>query len=84
MNSFDNADVFVVFIHFHLHDGFRFVVEFRADMSTGMFVILVLMQDGVDMNLTVVSPLHEFGYNIGGFIRRIDVIHKIPYAIYND
>ena len=84
MNGFDTADSFIIFIYFYLHDGFRLVVEFRANVTTGMFVILVLMQDGVDVNLTVVSPLHEFGDYIGGFIRRIDVVHKIPDAIYDD
>ena len=49
-----------------------------------MFIILVLMQDGMNMDLPVIRPLHEFGDYIGGFIRRIDVIHKIPDAIYND
>jgi len=25
------------------------------------------MQDGMDMYLPVIGPLHEFGYHIGGF-----------------
>ena len=67
MNGFDTADSFIIFIHFYLHDGFRFVVEFRADVTTRMFIILVLMQDSMDMDLLVVRPLHEFRDNFGRF-----------------
>ena len=81
MDGFDHAYSLVLFIHFDLHDGFRFVVEFRADVTTGMFIILVLMQDGMDMDLPVIRPLHEFGDDIGRFTRRIDVIQEITDAI---
>ena len=60
MHSFNHAYGLIIFVHFHLHDGFRLVVKFRADMSTCVFIILVLMEDGMDMNLPVVRPLHEF------------------------
>ena len=51
MDGFDHAYSLVLFVHFDLHDGFRFVVEFRADVTTGMFIILVLMQVSMDMDL---------------------------------
>ena len=81
MHGFDHAYSLVLFIHLDLHNGFRFIVEFSADVTTSMFVILVLMQYGMDVNLSVVRPLHEFGDNIGRFTRRIDVIQEITDAI---
>ncbi len=60
MNGFDHAYGLVLFIHLDLHDGFRLVVQFRADMTACVFVILVLMQDGMDVYLPVIGPLHEF------------------------
>ena len=76
MDGFDHAYSLVLFVHFDLHDGFCFVVEFRADVTTGMFIILVLMQDGMDMDLPVIRPLHEFGDDVGGFAGGIDVVRK--------
>ena len=67
MHGFDYTYGFVIFVHFYLQDGFRLVVEFRADVTTRMFIILVLMQDSMDMNLFVVRPLHEFRDNFGRF-----------------
>ena len=67
-----------------MHDGFRLVVQFRADMSPCVFIILVLMQDGMDVYLPVISPSHESGYYIGGLTGRIDIIDKVPDAIYDD
>ena len=67
VHSFDHAYGFVLFVHFYLQDGFRLVVEFRADVTTRMFIILVLMQDSMDMDLFVVRPLHEFRDNFGRF-----------------
>ena len=60
MDGINNAYGLVLFVHFDLHDGFRFVVEFRADVSTCVFIILVLVKDGMDMDLPVIRPLHEF------------------------
>ena len=84
MHGFDHTYVFVLFIHLDLHDGFSLVVKLRADVPTCVFIILVLMQDGMDMNLPVVRPLHEFGDDVGGFTGRIDVIKEVTDAIYND
>ena len=84
MEGFDHAYSLVLFIHFDLHDGFRFVVEFRADVTTGMFIILVLMQDGMNMDLPVIRPLHEFGDDVGGFTGGVDVVKEITNAIYDD
>ena len=84
MDGFDHAYSLVLFVHFDLHDGFRFVVEFRADVTTGMLIILVLMQDGMDMDLPVIRPLHEFGDDVGGFAGGIDVVKEITNAIYDD
>ena len=67
VHGFDHAYGFVLFVHFYLQDGFRLVVEFRADVTTRMFIILVLMQDSMDMDLFVVRPLHEFRDNFGRF-----------------
>ena len=67
MHGFDHAYVLVFFIYLDLHDSFRLVVELRVNVPTCVFIILVLMQDGVDMNLPVVRPLHEFGDDVGGF-----------------
>ena len=67
MYGFHHAYGLVVFVRLYLHDCFRLVVQFRADMTTRVLVILVLMQDGMDVYLPVIGPLHEFGYHIGGF-----------------
>ena len=67
MHGFDHAYGFVLFVHFYLQYGFRLVIEFRADVTTRMFIILVLMQDSMDMDLLVVRPLHEFRDNFGRF-----------------
>ena len=84
MQGFHNAYGFVVLIRFNLHDGFRLVVQFRADMSPCVFIILVLMQDGMNVYLPVVSPPHEFGYYFGGLAGRIDVIDEITDTINDD
>ena len=83
MHGFDYAYGLVLFIHFNLHDGFRLIIEFRADVSTSMFIILVLMQDSMDVYLSVIRPLHEFGDYIGRFTGRIDIIQEITDAIYD-
>ena len=67
VHSFDHTYGFVLFVHFYLQYGFRLVIEFRADVTTCMFIILVLMQDSMDMDLLVVRPLHEFRDNFGRF-----------------
>lgn len=67
VHGFDHAYGFVLFVHFYLQYGFRLVVELRADVTTRMFIILVLMQDSMDMDLFVVRPLHEFRDNFGRF-----------------
>ena len=83
MDGFDYADGFVFFVHFHLHHSLGLVIEFRANVPTCVFIILVLMKNGVDMNLVIIRPLHKLGYNFRGLIGRIDVIKKITDAIYN-
>jgi len=35
------------------------------------------MQDGMDMDLPVIRPLHEFGDDVGGFTGGIDVVKEI-------
>ena len=84
MHGFDHAYSLVLFIHLDLHNGLCFIVEFSTNVTTRMFVILVLMQYGMDVNLSVVRPLHEFGDDIGRFTGRIDVIQEITDAIYDD
>ena len=69
MDGINNAYSLVLFIHFNLHDGFRLIIEFSADVTTGMFIIFVLMQDSMDVYLLVIRPLHEFRYNVSGFTR---------------
>ena len=53
-------------------------------MTACVLVILVLMEDGMDMYLPVISPPHQFGYYIGGFTGRIDVIDEVSDAIDDD
>ena len=67
MHTFHFADVAVVLVFLDLDDRFRFVVDFRANMPTGIFIAFVLVKDGVKMNLVLVSPLHKFGYYTCGF-----------------
>ena len=83
MNGFDHTYCPVHLVHFYLHDCFSFVVQFRADVTTGILVILVLMENGMYVNLAVICPLHESGNNIGRFTGGIDVIKKVSDAIYN-
>lgn len=42
------------------------------------------MQYRMDMNLPVVRPLHQLGYDAGGFTGAVDVVHHIPDAVYDD
>ena len=58
MEGFHYAYGFVVLVRFNLHDSFRLVVQFGADMTACVLVILVLMEDGMDMYLPVISPPH--------------------------
>lgn len=83
MNGFYYAHCPVHFVHFYLHDCFCLVIQFRADVTTGILVILVLMENGMNVNLAVIRPLHESGNNIGRFTWGIDVIKKVSDAIYN-
>ena len=69
MLTFHFADVAVVLVFLDLDNRFRFVVDFRANVSTGIFIAFVLMKDGVKMNLVFVSPLHKFGDYACGFAR---------------
>jgi len=69
MHTFHFADFAVVLVFLDLDDRFRFVVDFRANVSTGIFITFVLMKNGVKMNLVFVSPLHKFGYYTCGFTR---------------
>ena len=67
MHTFHFADVTIVFVFLDLDDCFSLVVDFRADVTTGIFIAFVLMKDGVEMDLILVSPLHKFGNYAGGF-----------------
>ena len=69
MHTFHFADVTVILVFLDLDNRFRFVVDFRADVSTGIFIAFVLVKDGVKMNLIFVCPLHKFGYYACGFTR---------------
>ena len=81
VHTFHFADVAVIFVFFNLNDRFRFVVDFRADVPTGIFIAFVLVKDGVKMNLVFVSPLHEFGDYARGFARRINVINQVADSV---
>ena len=83
MDCFHHADRPLLFVHFNLHDGLCLVVEFRADVAARVFIILVLVQDGVDVDLPVVGPLHETGDDVGRFLGRVDVVEQVADAIYN-
>ena len=84
MQGFHHTYGLIVFVCFNLHDGFRLVVQFGADMSPCVFIILVLMQDGMNVYLPVVSPPHKFGYYFGGLAGRIDVIDEVPDTVNDD
>lgn len=47
MHTFHFADIAVVFVFLELNDRFCFVVDFRADVSTGIFIAFVLMKNGI-------------------------------------
>ena len=81
MHTFHFADVVVVLVFLDLDDSLGLVVDFRADVSTGIFIAFVLVEDGVKMNLVFVSPLHEFGDYARGFARRIDVIDQVADSV---
>lgn len=83
MDRLHDADRPLLLVHFNLHDGLGLVVEFRADVAAGVFIILVLVQDGVDMDLPVVGPLHETGDDVGRLLGRVDVVEQVADAIYN-
>ena len=81
MHTFHFADVVVVLVFLDLDDSLGLVVDFRADVSTGIFIAFVLVEDGVKMNLVFVSPLHEFGDYARGFARRINVINQVADSV---
>lgn len=83
MDCLHDADRPLLLVHFNLHDGLGLVVEFRADVAAGIFIILVLVQDGVDVDLPVVGPLHEPGDNVGRLLGRVDIVEQVADAIYN-
>ena len=47
MHTFHFADVAVVLVFLDLDDCFRFVIDFRANMPTGIFIAFVLMKNGI-------------------------------------
>ncbi len=74
----------VPLVLFHQQDCFRLVVQFRTNVPSCVLIPLVLMQYRMDMNLPVVRPLHQLGYDAGGFTGAVDVVHHIPDAVYDD
>ena len=83
MDCLHHADRPLLLVHFNLHDGLGLVVEFRADVAACVFIILVLVQDGVDVDLPVVGPLHEPGDDVGRLLGRVDIVEQVADAIYN-
>lgn len=83
MDCLHHADRPLLLVHFNLHDCLGLVVEFRADVAAGVFIILVLVQDGMDVDLPVVGPLHETGDDVGRLLGRVDVVEQVSDAIYN-
>lgn len=65
----------------HLKDGLSLVVQFGADMTPGVVIALVEMQNGVDMYLELVSPFHQLADKVGGFLGAVDVIHQVPHTV---
>lgn len=84
MQRFYFADVVVHFVFLDQYHRFRFVVQFRTDMSVRIFSTFVLVEDGVQMYLSLVGPLHQLRYNIGRLTGRIDVVDQVAYAVYED
>ena len=52
-------------------------------MPSRIFIPFVLMQYRMDMYLTVVRPLHQFGYDACGFAGAVDVIYHITNTVYD-
>ena len=52
-------------------------------MAACVFIILVLVQDGVNVDLLVVGPLHEPGDDVGRLLGRVDIVEQVADAIYN-
>lgn len=60
-----NGTIILILDLFNFQNCLGFVDDFCADMATGIVVILVLMNDGVEMKIALLGPLHQLVDNIG-------------------
>ena len=67
-----------------LQHGFGFVVQLRSQMPARIVVALIQVQDGMDMDFTLVRPLHQLRNKVGRFAGAVDVVHQIADAVDHD
>ena len=79
--SLDRADVGVLFVFLHLQYRFRLVAQFGTDMPPCVLVPFVLVQDGMDVDMSFPRPCHQQGYYLCGFTGAVDVVHHVPYSV---
>lgn len=65
----------------HLKDSLSLVVQFGADMTTGVVIALVEMQNRMDMYLEFIGPFHQLADKVGGFLGAVDVIHQVAHTV---
>lgn len=65
----------------HLKDSLSLVVQLGPDMTTGVVIALVEVQNGVDMYLELVSPFHQLADKVGRFLGAVDVVHKVAHTV---
>lgn len=64
-----------------LQDTLCLVVQLRADMSSGVIIALVEVQHGVQVDVSLASPLHQIAHKacrLGGVV---DVEHQVTDAV---
>ena len=50
-------------------------------MTANIVIALVEVQNGVDMYLKFVSPLHQLPDKVGRFLGAVDVIHQVAHTV---
>ena len=53
-------------------------------MPTGVVVRLVLVEDGVQVQLVLVRPLHQLGDDAGRLRRGVDVVDEVAHTVDDD
>ena len=78
------TDVFIGLVLFHLNDGFCLIVNLCSDMTSGILITLVLMEDCMDVNLIFIRPAHQYGSDLCSLQRSIDIKKKVTHSINDD